>query len=171
MSNVKVSLATDTKSKKEFDDVMVEIAREVANDIFFFSQENLVKPDNDGHIISDRGTSGGLAGSGNLFVTDTGAEVIYSAPHAEPVETGTIPHMPPVEPLIKWAQRKLRNKKVVNGEEKNVKLTGKEAQSTGWAIAMKIKKEGTPARRYIRNAIDSATVKWERKGVNVILKP
>lgn len=157
MANVKVSLSKDTKSKKEFDDIMLEIAREVANDIFFFSQENLVKPDADGHIISDKGTSGGLLGSGHLIVTDTGAEVIYRAPHAEPVEYGSIPHMPPVEPLVRWAQRKLR-------------LKPEEAQKAGWAIAMKIKKEGTSARRYIRDSVDEATVKWERKGVRVILK-
>lgn len=53
-----------------------------------------------------------------------------SLAHAIPVELGTRPHMPPVEPIRLWAQKKLG-------------LTGKEAVRAAWAIAKTISKRGT----------------------------
>jgi hypothetical protein len=50
--------------------------------------------------------------------------------YAEPVELGTKPHMPPVQPLVEWAE-------VVLG------LDGKDAEQAAWAIARKISKKGT----------------------------
>ncbi|MCK5609013.1 hypothetical protein KAR91_44475 [Candidatus Pacearchaeota archaeon] len=74
-----------------------------------------------------------------VSVTFGGGPVQVS--YAVYIEYGTSPHMPPVEPLKKWAKRKLR-------------LNEKKAQSAAWAIAVKIKKEGTEPNPYLRPAID-----------------
>ncbi|WP_287365113.1 HK97 gp10 family phage protein [Thauera sp.] len=50
--------------------------------------------------------------------------------YAVAVELGTKPHMPPVEPLINWARQKLG-------------VSGKQAESAGWAIAKSIAARGT----------------------------
>ncbi len=73
-------------------------------------------------------------------------EIVYLAPHAAPVEFGSKPHMPPVEPLIGWCRRVLR-------------MNEKEAKATAWKIAMRIKERGTEARPYLRPACDQAASK------------
>lgn len=50
--------------------------------------------------------------------------------HAVPVELGTKPHMPPIQPLADWAQHKLG-------------VSGNEAFRVGRAIAIKISQRGT----------------------------
>lgn len=56
--------------------------------------------------------------------------------YAAPLEFGTSPHAVPIDPLKKWAKRKL-------GDE-----------DAAWAIANKIKKEGTNAHPFMRPAFD-----------------
>ena len=56
--------------------------------------------------------------------------VATSAPHAIPVELGTRPHFPPIQPLEDWARVKLR-------------VPAGEARGVAFAIAHKIAKEGT----------------------------
>lgn len=51
--------------------------------------------------------------------------------YAAPVETGARPHMPPIEALIPWVMRKF-----------NV-VEEKKATSLAWAVAAKIKQQGT----------------------------
>lgn len=53
-----------------------------------------------------------------------------SLAYALPVELGTAPHMPPIEPLKDWARSKLG-------------LSGKQAERAAWGIARKIAKHGT----------------------------
>jgi len=53
-----------------------------------------------------------------------------SLSYAIPVELGTKPHMPPVQPLVEWARQKLG-------------VSGKEAERAGWGIARKIARQGT----------------------------
>lgn len=53
-----------------------------------------------------------------------------SLAYAVPVELGSGPHMPPVEPLVEWAKQKLG-------------VRGKEAESAAWGIAKAIAKRGT----------------------------
>ncbi len=67
--------------------------------------------------------------------------VYYDAPHAPYLEFGTAPHMPPVKPLIEWARRVLA-------------LSPKDAESAGWAIAMKIKERGGIPHPFLRPALD-----------------
>lgn len=63
--------------------------------------------------------------------------IVADAPHAWPVENGSVPHMPPVEPLIKWC--------ILRGIP--------EPEKVAWAIAMKIKEEGTKPAHYMRGSI------------------
>jgi|GEM_PF-3030292 len=72
-------------------------------------------------------------------------------PYAPCVEFGALPHMPPVKPLKYWVRLKLG---VPRGE----------ANSVAWAVAMKIKKEGTPPQPFLRPAIDSV----ESTGIDTI---
>ncbi|MBS7539756.1 HK97 gp10 family phage protein [Ancylobacter lacus] len=63
-----------------------------------------------------------------VITGDVGTSLSY----AQPVELGSRPHMPPVEPLVDWVRRKLGKR-------------GKEGRGIAFAIARKIAKEGTPA--------------------------
>lgn len=58
----------------------------------------------------------------------------YDAPHALPVEYGSVPHYPPIKPLLKWARRVL-------GDE-----------SAAYAVQQKIGEEGTQPQPYVRPA-------------------
>lgn len=81
------------------------------------------------------GGGGGLKGSiaaqepvvlGDSVIGIVGTSLAY----AVPVEMGTKPHMPPIEPLQDWAKHKLG-------------LSEDEAKGAARAIAMKIKARGT----------------------------
>lgn len=116
--------------KEEMEDAMIKGLDDVADLLFQLSQEKIAKEH------TDRGL---LLGSGDILSPKKDVRVIiYRAPHAVPCEFGSKPHMPPVEPLKKWAKRKL-------GDE-----------SAGWAVAMKIKKEGTLPMNFLRSAIEKA---------------
>ena len=113
--------------------------KEIAQQIFTISQENIIK--------MKAFDSGFLLRSGE--VRDEGETVIieYSCPYAKVVEYGREPgHMPPVEPIKDWSKKKFG-------------LSEKEATSRGWAIATKIKKEGVDARPFLRDAIDYTRVR------------
>jgi hypothetical protein len=47
---------------------------------------------------------GELADSIHVVDSANGSSVVCDAPHAEAVEVGSRPHMPPLEPIIKWVQ-------------------------------------------------------------------
>lgn len=66
-----------------------------------------------------------------------GREIVADAPHAWVVELGSMPHMPPVEPLIKWATLK--------GFEN--------PEKAAWGIAINISKFGTKPTHFFRNSI------------------
>lgn len=67
--------------------------------------------------------------------------VSTSLGYAEAVELGTRPHMPPVEPLVAWAAKKLG-------------VRGKEARSAAWRIARKIARVGTEGHFMFRDAFN-----------------
>lgn len=118
------------------DEIMKRALRDLADEIFTESQKNIVDMD-----ITN---SGFLLKSGNVQeMSDTHMRISYSAPHAEFVEFGTGPHMPPVAPIKKWVQDKLR---IAND---------KRAQQIAWAIAKDIEKFGIQERPFLRNARDS----------------
>lgn len=92
--------------------------------------------------VSDRVPvgAGGAAGlKGSLFHEEqvSGATVsglvATAIAHAVPVELGTKPHFPPIEPLIDWVRAKFG----ISGE--------KEARGAAFAIARKIAMRGTKA--------------------------
>lgn len=112
-----------------------KVSRRVAERIYEESQKNIEEMD----IIA----SGHLKRSGFVGKLSDGVWVVkYYMPYSSFIEYGTEPHMPPVEPLIEWAKIKLG-------------MDEKEAKKVAWAIAMKIAKEGTKPRPFLRNAIDA----------------
>lgn len=112
---------------------------EIADTIFTASQEKIVE---NGSM-----NEGTLLKSGFVNRKFLEKEVGYSAPYAAHVEFGTIPHMPPVEPLKDWAEKRLG-------------FDSKKAQSVAWAIAKKIEKEGTDPKPFFRPAINKAVEKY-----------
>lgn len=74
---------------------------------------------------------------GGVVIGEVGTPLAY----AEPVELGTRPHMPPVQPLIDWARVKLG-------------VTGDEARGVGFAVARKIAAEGTEGAFMVRRTFD-----------------
>lgn len=65
-----------------------------------------------------------------------------SLAHIVPVEVGSRPHMSPIQPLADWARAKLG-------------ISQDEARSVAWAIATKIKREGTKGAHMFRRAFDA----------------
>ena len=60
-------------------------------------------------------------------------------PHALPVELGSKPHMPPIQPIEDWVRLKLG-------------VRGNEVRRAAWAVARKIKKRGTQGHFMFRDA-------------------
>ncbi len=105
------------------------------------------------------------------------ASIVVSAPHAEAVEVGSRPHMPPLEPLIKWV--KLRGMQGLATGRQRKKLRGSTtrwhasrvatlikaherkggvvpidaAEQVARAIQMAIAQRGTKPQRYMMKAI------------------
>lgn len=106
--------------------------------------------------------------------------IIADAPHAAAVELGSRPHMPPLEPLIKWV--KLRGMqglnrrgnvvrgasrlpgttteqwaigiaKLIRDHEKHGAVGADVPRQIAWAIAMGIKKHGTKPHHYMSGSI------------------
>ena len=102
--------------------------RDAASKAFAFSQEV---------VPQDRGT---LLQSG--FQPEFRGDSIvwgYTGPQAAPMEYGTDPYYPPVEPLLEWSRR-------VTGDE-----------GLGWYVARKkIPKEGIDAQPYLRPSAEIA---------------
>ena len=73
-----------------------------------------------------------------------GVEGVVGTPlaYAVPVEMGTKPHMPPVAPLVLWAQQKLG-------------VRGDEALSAAYAVARKIARRGTEGQFMFRDTFES----------------
>lgn len=69
--------------------------------------------------------------------------------YAIPVELGSKPHMPPIAPLMDWAQAVLG-------------VAPAEAKSVAFAIARKIARRGTPARRMFGQAFEKNLPQVER---------
>jgi hypothetical protein len=74
--------------------------------------------------------------SGLSFEGGVGTALSYAAP----VELGSRPHRPPVEPIAEWVARKLGKR-------------GQEGRKIAWAIAGKIARDGTPARFMFRDGL------------------
>lgn len=113
--------------------------RDAADEGFAVSQDEVPK---------DRGAAG-LMGSGvpPEWVGDT---LIwgYTARHSEPVEEGTVPHYPPIEPLKGWARRVL-------GDE-----------GAAYAVQETIGQEGTDAHPYVRPGFEAMVRGLRSRGLS-----
>lgn len=113
----------------------IDLALDDLADFIFARSQELV------HV--DEGT---LKKSGHVEREFLDKKIVYDAPYAAAVEYGSVPHMPPVEPIISWCERVLG-------------LKGKEVERAGWAIAMRIKQRGGIEAPYLRPALDLGIVK------------
>lgn len=100
------------------------------------------------------GAGGGLRGSISarepIVLADTVLGMVGSPlNYAVPVEIGSKPHMPPVQPLIDWAEHKLG-------------ADPAEAIGIGFAVARKIKKHGTEGVHMFEKALDRTAPQIER---------
>jgi len=94
------------------------------------------------------GGGGGLKGSWSareprVLADNIIGEVGTPLAHAVPVELGTRPHFPPVQPLADWAQHKLG-------------LSPAEARGVGFVIARKIARTGTKGAHMVTKGMASA---------------
>lgn len=96
-------------------------------------QINTAKP----YPAVDRGQ---LASSVEYTSLQKGGRISVDAPHAGPMETGTRPFWPPLQPLIDWAQRKF-------GVDED------EAGGIARSVQLKIATFGIEPRHYLRKAM------------------
>ena len=128
------------------EDVILEEIDKVLDDfidrVFQLSQENLIR---DG-----KADTGLLLKSGNINRSFLDKEIVYTAPHAEPIEYGRTPGtMPPYHVLIGWVRRKLKIHDI------------KEARSVAFAVAMAIKQRGMDQSPFLRPAIEQGIVEYD----------
>lgn len=124
---------------KEGIDKVNKATKEVAQRIFTFSQENLIR---DGRIDTSK-----LFLSGSIREEGDEVIIIYDAPHAKAAEFGSKPHWTSHKNLIPWVRRKLGIK------------NEKEAEKVAYAIAANIAKRGTEPMFFMKKAIEQAKVK------------
>jgi hypothetical protein len=74
---------------------------------------------------------------------------------AECVEFGTRPHMPPVQALVPWVEVKLNPESDTSGGDNE-----DEVLAAAWALAMKIKAEGTPAQPFMFPAAEAEKLRY-----------
>jgi len=88
------------------------------------------------------GLRGSIAGQEPRSLGDSVIGVVSSSMlHAVPVELGTKPHMPPVQPLVEWAAHKFN-------------LGPDEAERAGFLIARKIAAKGTKGAFMFKKAME-----------------
>lgn len=129
---------------KNLDKILGLLGKDIATQIFEKSQKNI----DEMNIMA----SGYLKKSGRVEkVSFNTYRIVYDAPYAIFVEYGTSPHMPPIEPLIRWVKLKFG-------------VSDEEARRIAWSIANKIKEEGTEPKPFLRNAIDEvkSDIKFKR---------
>lgn len=114
---------------------------------------------------------GALRDSLSSQATVTGARIRASAPHAQALEVGSRPHMPPLQPLVAWV--KLRGMQGLNAAASGGRARGQpafvaqeiRARGTGtstpiaapediaWMIARAIAKNGTRPHWFMRRSL------------------
>jgi len=119
----------DERFKKALQNTLISAGLQLERDIV----ENIV----------ERATNtGALAQSWQTQARAYDTVVVFSnLLYAPFVEYGTRPHRAPIDPLRKWVHLKLNK-------------SGRELESTAWAIWRKIATKGTEEKRYVRDATD-----------------
>ncbi|MCE2516262.1 MAG: HK97 gp10 family phage protein [Alphaproteobacteria bacterium] len=74
-----------------------------------------------------------------------------AAPHIEPLEEGSRPHMPPIAPIQQWVVQKLGISEPTH------------ARAVAWAVATKIKREGTRGQFMFRDATTAISAAVQRR--------
>jgi len=126
----------------------------------------------------------GVLGDGIIAILhDTGATVRSTAPYSAAVELGSRPHMPPVEPIAAWVRlrglqgltamgrvtrsskaraaapkamaRALRSMQTITSKRRSSPIDA--PMQLAWAIAMKIKQEGTEPTFFMLRAVTPIT--------------
>lgn len=69
----------------------------------------------------------------------------YTAKHAKPIEEGTLPFTPPLQPLLDWGRR---------------------VGAPGAAVWQKIRKEGIDAQPYVQPGVDAMKAKLRARGIS-----
>jgi hypothetical protein len=133
---------------EELKKLLGEWLDQFVNSIFTHSQENLVRPmpyENRARnlppsVITD---TGGLLRSGTVSVDKENltASIMYDNPQAAIIEFGCDPHMPPKEPLKRWAMRKLG-------------MSEKKAEKFAEKLAWEIYHHGQDPHPFMRPAVD-----------------
>lgn len=72
-----------------------------------------------------------------------GRKIIADAPHAAAVDQGSRPHMPPIEPLIKWV--KLRGAQGLSSPKSLGRLSGTTTHEHASSVAAQLRKMSKPA--------------------------
>jgi len=120
------------KFRKSLEDAHEGSEHEIARGVWDAADAVLSEAEKEAPV--DRG---GLRYSGSVaYGPGPTAEVTFKSPYAKPVEFGSRPHMPPVEPLEAWAKR--------HGMK----------PGAGWAIAKKIAEKGTRPDPFLQRALD-----------------
>lgn len=95
------------------------------------------------NITKRASNTGALAQSWQVQAKSYDEVIVFSnLLYAPFVEYGTKPHRPPIEPIMKWVRLKLGK-------------SGRDLESTSWAVWHKIATKGTPEKRYARDAADN----------------
>ncbi len=118
----------------------IDTAREIADEIFADSQENLIE---DGSVdTSNLLLSGGIKEDPNHIT------IFYDAPYANDIDEGTKPHFVEPKQLEGWVKRKINP-----GSEKKVK-------SITFAISKAIEQRGTIPTNFMTKAVEQARAKF-----------
>jgi len=131
-----------------------EILREIADMLVTEITANLTRPmpweaerrpDPGDTLISDTGS---LLRSIRVEENADGFVVVIDMPYADVIEFGAPPHSVPIEPLIRWAKRKL-------------KKSDKGAENFAWAVKNTIARFGQNPHPYVRPAVEVIKQKLE----------
>lgn len=130
MISAKVKVDVDDKAVDDFWNKLDAGLDDVADAILTNSQDRVSV------------NNGELKKSGHKESEFLDKSVVYDAPHAQYVEFGTDPHMPPLAPILKWVERKRADLGIKKGEVEKV------AEAIRW----KIFKHGTEPQPFLRPA-------------------
>lgn len=92
--------------------------------------------------------TGELLNSSEISKSSNSVSINWSAEHASFIEYGSDPHVPPMEPIKRWAKRKLG-------------LDDKEAEALAYKIVNKIGKYGQEPKPFIIPAIYKVIDKYK----------
>jgi len=167
----------EVKNNLHFSEFMSRFKEEIKNELLAFGAEldGIVQT----NLIPTTAT-GNLEGSVDFGseVQDSSVSLAFGTPvtYGQYVETGTVPHWAPLEPLISWVEDKLQPHVLAIGvsfeggkahptRKGTIKLTGdarqKEILRVAKLIQMKIARVGTQGQWFLKRALESMAIPYE----------